>query len=253
MKIEFDNCVYMTHPLYDLYASDEKANIIHINKKILSRGNQAHNGYFKISVRGYCQSGFKSIYVHRFVWECFYGIIPEGKVIDHINNEKDDNRLCNLQLLSHQDNCKKSAKKRDYSFVANNCKNRRCVMATNKVTNQVTFFKSMYAIKQHLGINAGIVKMVCENTNKCKSGVSKINQERYVFKYIDEKNMPENFKKSANIRPHKFTQEEKKQNQRKSIKNWQNKEFTCPNCKETLKNSNKYNHKKKCWNDTQKK
>ena len=33
--------------------------------------------------------------VHRFVYECFNGIIPDGKVIDHVNNIKDDNRLCN--------------------------------------------------------------------------------------------------------------------------------------------------------------
>ena len=35
--------------------------------------------------------------------------------------------------------------------------------ATNIDSNQVTYFNSMYAINQHLGINAGIVKMACEN------------------------------------------------------------------------------------------
>ena len=55
--------------------------------------------------------------VHRFVWECFNGIIPERKEIDHINNNKEDNRLCNLQLMTPQQNCKKSAKDRDFSFI----------------------------------------------------------------------------------------------------------------------------------------
>ena len=43
--------------------------------------------------------------------DCVYNIIPDGKVIDHVNNIKDDNRLCNIQLITQQENCKKSAKK----------------------------------------------------------------------------------------------------------------------------------------------
>ena len=44
--------------------------------------------------------GAKKYYIHRFVWECFHRLIPDGKVIDHINNNKEDNRLCNLQLIT---------------------------------------------------------------------------------------------------------------------------------------------------------
>ena len=62
-------------------------------------------------VRKHAQSGLKSYQVHRFIWECFNGIIPDDKVIDHINNDKEDNRLCSLQLITQQNNCKKSAKK----------------------------------------------------------------------------------------------------------------------------------------------
>ena len=75
--------------------------------------------------RKHGQSGQKTYQAHRFVWECFNGIIPEGKVIDHINNNKEDNRLCNLQLFTHQENCKKSAKDRDYTFNAKNCENKK--------------------------------------------------------------------------------------------------------------------------------
>ena len=69
-------------------------------------------------VRKHGQNGQKGYYVHRFVYECFNGIIPDGKVIDHVNNIKDDNRLCNIQLITQQENCKKSAKRRDYTFAA---------------------------------------------------------------------------------------------------------------------------------------
>ena len=54
-----------------------------------------------------------------------------NKVTDHINDDKADNRLSNLQIMTQQANCKKSAKNREYSFAAVNHKNRRCVKATN--------------------------------------------------------------------------------------------------------------------------
>jgi len=134
MKITIEKCVYFVHPIYDLYASDENGNIINIIKKVPHRGNEIHNGYLKVCVRKHAQPSQKKCYAHRFIWECFNGVIPDGKEIDHINNKKDDNRLSNLQLLTRQQNCKKSAKDRNYKFVANNHKNRKCVKATNKDT-----------------------------------------------------------------------------------------------------------------------
>lgn len=47
-------------------------------------------------------------------------ITTDGKVIDQLNNNKEDIRLTNLQLVTQQQNCKISAKARDYTFVANN-------------------------------------------------------------------------------------------------------------------------------------
>ena len=130
------------------------------------------------NVRKHAQNGQKGMQVHRFVWECFNGIIPSDKVIDHINDNAEDNRLCNLKLVTQQENCKKSAKKRDYTFVKYNHENKRCIKVINQSTEEVTYFNSMYAAQQHLSINAGIIKMVCEGLNKCKSGTSKKDGQR---------------------------------------------------------------------------
>ena len=118
--IKINNCVYKVHPVYNLYASDENGNIIHLVKQVPSTGNKRKSGYLFCMVRKHGQNGQKGYYVHRFVYECFNGIIPDGKVIDPVNNIKDDNRLCNLQLMTQQENCKKSAKRRDYTFAAKN-------------------------------------------------------------------------------------------------------------------------------------
>ena len=48
----------------------------------------------------------KLIRAHRIVAEVF-GISEKGKVIDHKNSDKKDNRLSNLQCLSNRANCSK--------------------------------------------------------------------------------------------------------------------------------------------------
>ena len=152
-NIEINNCVYKVHPVYNLYASDKNGNIIHLVKQVPNPGHKLKNGYLACMVRKHGQNGQKKYFVHRFAYECFNGKIPDGKVIDHVNNIKDDNRLCNLQLMSHQENCKKSAQRRDYTFAAKNHQNKKCVKATNSDTNKVSYYNSMYAVNQHLGIN----------------------------------------------------------------------------------------------------
>ena len=245
-KIIIDKCVYNIHPVYNLYASDKNGNTINIIKQELHKGSKTRRGYLNVCVRKHGQSGFKGYQVHRFVWECFNGVIPDGKVIDHINNNKEDNRLCNLKLITQQLNCKKSVKERDYTFTAKNNENRKCVKATNKNTDEVTYFNSLYAVQQHLSINAGIVKMVCEGLNNCKSGVSKKDGHSYTFEYVKQDDLPNDYKKSANIRPKRVSDEDRKKHQLESIKDWQSKEFICPDCNKVYKNSYKCLHKKHC-------
>ena len=243
-KIGINDCVYFVHPIFDLYASDENGNVINIIK-VPNKGTKNNSGYMQCSVRKY-RGKQKMCFIHRFVWECHNGLIQEGKVIDHINNNKEDNRLCNLQLVTQQQNCKKSANNRDYSFVSKNKENRKYVKAINKNTNEVTYYNSMYAVQQHIGINVGIVKMVCEGLNNCKSGISKKDGHSYRFEYVKKNDMPDNYKKSANKRPRRASDEDKKKHHVEAIKKWQNKVYICPKCGKTFKNSYKYVHNKKC-------
>ena len=245
-NIKINNCIYKVHPVYNLYASDENGNIIHLVKQVPLTGTKKKNGYLFCMVRKHGQNGQKGYYVHRFVYECFNGIIPDGKVIDHVNNIKDDNRLCNLQLMTHQENCKKSAKRRDYTFAAKNHQNKKCVKATNSDTNEVSYYNSMYAVNQHLGINAGIVKMVCEKINSCKTGISKKDNCHYKFEYVKKDDMSDNFKKSANKRSNRVPDEDKKKRQKEAMNRWLKKEYECLKCGGTYKNIYRFLHKKKC-------
>lgn len=61
--------------------------------------------------RGYTQflvsngrGNTKSYLTHRFVYECFYGEIPEGMQIHHIDHDKQNNALDNLQMVTDEEN-----------------------------------------------------------------------------------------------------------------------------------------------------
>lgn len=49
--------------------------------------------------------------VHRFVYEFFKGPIPDGMTIDHIDGDKLNNDIDNLQLMSRGDNSRKANRK----------------------------------------------------------------------------------------------------------------------------------------------
>jgi hypothetical protein len=51
------------------------------------------------------------ISAHRVIWCLVYGYWPN--VIDHINRQPSDNRLCNLRDGSHKDNCRNFPVRRD--------------------------------------------------------------------------------------------------------------------------------------------
>ena len=52
-------------------------------------------------VRRYCKVTKKMSYEHIILWEQAYGPVPDGFEIHHRNEIKDDNRLVNLECISH--------------------------------------------------------------------------------------------------------------------------------------------------------
>lgn len=44
--------------------------------------------------------------LHRFIWIFCNGLIPYGLIINHINGNKQDNLLCNLELVTNAQNVK---------------------------------------------------------------------------------------------------------------------------------------------------
>lgn len=73
-------------------------------KKIETPLNE--DGYPVIS--GYQSYGLSTPRLHRIVWETFFGKIPHGLEVNHIDNNRANPRLDNLELLTHRENIIKS-------------------------------------------------------------------------------------------------------------------------------------------------
>lgn len=79
---------------------DENGNVFRKTKNglVLCSTNISKKGYRRIGINN------KLYQLHRFVWEAFYGSIPENMQIDHINTDRLDNRICNLRCVNAKEN-----------------------------------------------------------------------------------------------------------------------------------------------------
>ena len=66
-------------------------------------GTAKKDGYREVSLRG------RSIREHRIIYEICFGRIPEGRLIDHQNGDRSDNRPENLRLVDCLENTKNNA------------------------------------------------------------------------------------------------------------------------------------------------
>ena len=96
------------------YMVSDLGNIVNVRtgRKI---GSIRPNGYSTATLK--INDKPKLIRIHRLVWEAFGFRMPVGdEVIDHINSNKSDNRISNLQLLKFRDNAVKGIRLNSSDF-----------------------------------------------------------------------------------------------------------------------------------------
>ena len=175
---------FFIHPVYTKYAANEDGEIMNIRLRNPRKGYLSNRGYLKCVITT-AESKIKNYFSHRFVFECFYGLIEKGKQINHINSIKVDNRIKNLEVTTPSENVRKSTVNKNYFFLKDIRKNPKRVKAINLFSKKETNFNSLYSVSKMLGINSGQVKMICEGQKYCKTANSKINGQKYSFRYLD--------------------------------------------------------------------
>lgn len=73
------------------------------DKLVLVKQSTTRLGYKQICCKQ-INCKFKTVLVHRLVWETLNGKIPDGFEIDHIDTNKDNNELKNLRVCTSKEN-----------------------------------------------------------------------------------------------------------------------------------------------------
>ena len=156
------------HPSFSNYFTTRNGGVYNIkNKKDLGKPSQ--NGYLRISIRPKGSNSI-SLLKHEFIWEAFNNEETNKffKIL-HIDGNKQNNRPDNLKrVLNESSNPEFQTRK---------------IVATNLSTGDNRFFNSIYKASKALQINAGSIKLISDG--KRKTATSKLNNNKYSFKYSD--------------------------------------------------------------------
>lgn len=98
---------YLPIPFNKTYFACSNGKIYNKRGKEIGKASNK-GGYSTVSMKHRDTNIVKQYYVHRLIWETFNGNIPEGYEIDHINTNRSDNRLENLRIANHKENCNNS-------------------------------------------------------------------------------------------------------------------------------------------------
>ena len=95
-----DMSEFLQHPVMSDYYLHMKSGKIFSSKCKIDYGiplfhiKTQKRKYETVNLRGF------GISIHRFIWECYNGEIPDGLMIDHIDSNKLNNDIVNLRLVN---------------------------------------------------------------------------------------------------------------------------------------------------------
>ena len=166
--IKFQDIKFYWHPFSKDYLASRCGKILSLkwNKKRILKLYTKRNGYLEFN---FYENNKKRHYsVHRFVFECFKGAIPKGMETDHVDGDKKNNSISNLQLLTKKENIRKSKCKKVISF--------------NLETKEKIIFDSLKQTAEYHQISDRAVGYSCQK--RIKIIKSKKDEKKYQFFYF---------------------------------------------------------------------
>ena len=169
-RVIIDGVKYYKHQVFSKYAASKNGEVINVKTGRIIKMIKC-NGYLYFNICDKKLEKPKNYYQHRFVFEVFRGPIPRCFEVDHINNVKSDNRVKNLQLLSHKQNVGKSKNKP--------------IISINIETGEERRIISIQVASTELKINYSHISNICCKRKSYKSATSKKTGTKYTFKFFD--------------------------------------------------------------------
>ena len=169
-RVIIDGVKYYKRQVFSKYAASKNGEVINVKTgRIIKMINC--NGYLYFNICHKKLEKPKNYYQHRFVFEVFRGPIPRFFEVDHLNNVMSDNRIKNLQLLTHKQNVGKSKNKPIISINIDNGKEKR--------------YNSIQVASIKLNIHCSFISNICCKRKSFKSAASKEDGNKYTFKFLD--------------------------------------------------------------------
>ena len=128
-------------------------------------GNEDKQGYIKVCLSK--NGKVKHWQIHRLVYETFIGLIPDGMVINHKDQNPSNNRIENLEVCTQKENVNYG--NRHYKLSVANGKIVECIETGER------FRSASYAAKK-LGLTQGHISSCCRGERNTTGG--------YHFKYV---------------------------------------------------------------------
>ena len=128
---------------------------------------QLYRGYLNVGLRK--NRKLKIFRVHRLVYEAFYGRIPQGMQVNHINEIKTDNRLENLNLMTPKENSNWGTRNERVSEKQTNGKKSKPVLKIDHISNEIVAeFPSIKEAERQTGFNH--IYLWCRGIRKSADG-----------------------------------------------------------------------------------
>ena len=170
-RVIIDGVKFYSHYVFTVYAANKDGDVINLKTKKIIKMSKNNSGYLFFNIYNRKLKKNKIYTQHRFVYEVFKGKIPTHLEIDHLNNLKSDNRIKNLQLLTHKQNIEKSKNKP--------------IISISITTGEKRRFDSIKKAGIELDISKSHICNICCNRKSNKTAKSKKDGCKYTFRYVD--------------------------------------------------------------------
>lgn len=131
--------------------------------RVLKPGMKAY-GYLQVGLRdGYGKQ--KNYYVHRLVMEAFVGECPDGCEVNHIDENKANNNISNLEYVTHKTNMNYGT-----NIQRRATKRRKAVVQYSWDGNVTAEYESTVEAEKATGVWHNNISKVCKGKTKTAGG-----------------------------------------------------------------------------------